>query len=260
VGKTVGFIGQNDDFGTDGLGGLLAGGLQIAKADQLTYNAADAITGSSSDIVVDVKTLQADNAQVVVLDSVPGFTAGILAVAHQLGYTPQWVISSVGSDPTSVNSPLEAGAISLDYFPASNNNRNPWIPWIRKVLLADKTDFPTFSAHSVITGNMLYGAGYAVSFAEALKAAGRNVTRAGLVKAMLKTKFATPAITPLKYGASNHQGLQGGLIATVASNGTSAPTQVIEPNTLVYTTSNTASSSIHIINKLTVSPIPAWLK
>lgn len=260
AGKTVGFIGQNDDFGADGLGGLLAGGLQIAKSDQLTYNAADAITGSTSDIQLDVKTLQTDNVQVVVLDSVPGFTAGILQVAHLLGYSPQWVISSVGSDPTSVNTPLEAGAISLDYFPASNNNRNPWIPWIRKVLLADKTDFPNFTANSVITGNMLYGAGYAVAFAEALKATGRNITRAGLVKAMLKTKFATPAITPLKYSGSNHQGLQGGLIATIASNGTNAPTQVLQPNTQVYTTSNTASSSIHIVNKLTVDPIPAWLK
>jgi ABC-type branched-subunit amino acid transport system substrate-binding protein len=260
AGKTVGFIGQNDDFGTDGLAGLLAGGLQIAKGDQLTYNAADAITGSSSDIVVDVKTLQSDNAQVVVLDSVPGFTTGILAVAHQLGYSPQWVISSVGSDPTSVNSPLEAGAISLDYFPASNDNHNPWIPWVRKVLLADKTDFPNFTAQSVMTGNMLYGAGYAVAFAEALKSEGRNVTRAGLVKAMLKTKFATPAITPLSYNGSNHQGLQGGLIAIVAANGTSAPTQVFEPNDTVFTAGSNLNSAIHVTNTLTVSPIPAWLK
>ncbi len=260
AGQNVGFIGQNDDFGANGLAGLLAGGLKIDKANQLTYNPGDAISGSFGDLLTDVKTLQAANAQVVVLDSVPAFTAGILGIAHQLGYSPQWVISSVGSDPTSVNSPLEAGAISLDYFPASNNNRNPWIPWVRKVLLADKTDFPNFTANSVITGNMLYGAGYAVAFAEALKNAGRNLTRAGLVKAMLKTRFATPAITPLSYNGSNHQGLQGGLIAIVAANGTSAPTQVFEPSDTVFTAGSNLNSAIHVTNTLTVSPIPAWLK
>lgn len=260
AGQTVGFIGQNDDFGADGLLGLQAGGLSIASGNQLTYNAADAISGSSSDLVSDVQTLQANKAQVVVLDSVPGFTAGILGIAYKLGYSPHWIISSVGSDPTSVNSPLEAGAITLDYFAASNNNHNPWIAWVRKVLLADKTDFPTFKANSVITGNMLYGAGYAVAFAEALKTAGRNVTRAGLVKAMLTTKFATPAITPLKYSGANHQGLQGGLIAVVASNGTNAPTQVTEPSNTVFTTNAAANSVIHVTNKLTVSPIPSWLK
>jgi len=259
-GETVGFIGQNDDFGANGYLGLQDGGLNIASANHLSYNAADAITGSSSDIEADVGTLAADKVQVVVLDSVPGFTTGILEVAKALGYSPTWVISSVGADPISVNNPGEAGAITLDYFPSVTDNGDPWIPWVRKVLLADKADFPNFTSSSIITGNELYGAGFAVAFVEALKADGKNVTRANFVKTLLTTTFSDPAITPLKYSATNHQGLTGGVIAKIAANGTAAPVKALLTNSTVFTTGNSAASPITTTNHLTISPIPAWLK
>jgi hypothetical protein len=198
--------------------------------------------------------------QVVVLDSVPGFTNGILEVAKALGYSPTWIISSVGADPTSVDNPGEAGAITLDYFPSVSDNGDPWIPWIRQVLTADKADFPTFNASSILTGNELYGVGYAVAFAETLKAEGRNVTRAGFVKTLESTTLSDPAITPLKYSKSNHQGLTGGVIAKIAANGSSAPVVADLTNTNVFTTGNSASSPLIQTNKLTVTPIPSWLK
>ncbi|HEY5104349.1 MAG TPA: ABC transporter substrate-binding protein [Acidimicrobiales bacterium] len=260
AGQSVGFIGQNDDFGANGFLGLKDGGLAISAANHLVYNPLDAVTGSSSDIQADVGTLQANGVKVVVLDSVPGFTSGILSVAKALSYSPKWVISNVGADPTSVNNVGEAGAITLDYFPGVTNNSDPWIPWLRKVLLADKTDFPTFTAKSVITGNELYGAGYAVAFAQALKAEGKNVTRSGFVKALTSTTLDTPSITPLKYSGGNHQGLTGGVIATIASNGANAPVKALEPNSTVYTTGNTKGSPITTTTKLNVTPIPSWLK
>jgi branched-chain amino acid transport system substrate-binding protein len=260
AGKTVGFIGQNDDFGANGYLGLEDGGINIASANHLSYNAADAITGSSSDIESDVGTLAANKVQVVVLDSVPGFTTGILEVAKALGYSPQWIISNVGADPTSVNYPGEAGAITLDYFPSVTDNGDPWIPWVRKVLVDDKADFPKFTNSSVITGNELYGAGFAVAFVEALKAEGKNVTRAGFVKTLLSTTFADPATTPLKYSATNHQGLEGGVIAKIAANGSAAPVKALLTNSTVFTTGNSAASPITTTNHLTISPIPAWLK
>ena len=226
AGDTIGFIGQNDDFGANGLLGLKDGGVTIPSADNLTYNAADAISGSTSDITADVSTLATNKVPVVVLDSVPGFTYGILATAHALGYSPQWIISSVGSDPLSVNTPLEAGAITLSYFPSTTDTSDPWIPWVRKVLEADPADFPKFNSTSALSFNDLYGAGYAVAFAEALRAEGKNVTRGGFIKALTSMSLATPALTPLRYTGGNHQGMQGGAIATVNSNGTLAPTTV----------------------------------
>src|ERR1700677_2735168 len=253
AGKTVGFIGQNDDFGANGLLGLTDGGVNVASANSLTYNAADAITGSTSDIQADVATLAQNNAQVVVLDSVPGFTTGILEVAHALGYSPTWIISSVGADPTSVNFAGEAGAYTLDYFPSVTDTGDPWIPWIRKVLLADKADFPKFTASSILTGNELYGVGFAVAFVEALKADGKNVTRANFVAAIKSTTYADPAITPLKYSASNHQGLTGGVIAKIDANGSSAPIYATPVNGTVFTTGNSKSSPLKTTTRLTIS-------
>lgn len=260
AGDTVGFIGQNDDFGADGFLGLKDGGLSISSANDLSYNAADAITGSTSDIQSDVETLATDKVQVVVLDAVPGFTTGILEVAHALGYSPTWVISSVGSDPSLVNYAGEAGAISLDYFPSVTDTGDPWIPWIRKVLLADKADFPDFTSSSILDGNELYGVGYAVAFAETLKAEGRNVTRAGFVKTLESITLSDPANTPLQYSKSNHQGLQGGVIAKIAANGSNPPVVADLTNSTVFTSNNVASTPLSQHSGLTITPIPSWLQ
>jgi hypothetical protein len=183
-----------------------------------------------------------------------------LEVAHALGYSPTWVISSVGADPTAVNFAGEAGAFTLDYFPAVTDTGDPWVPWIRRGFLADKADFPTFTSASVMTGNEFYGVGYAVAFVEALKAEGKDVTRAGFVKTLKSTTFADPAITPLKYSASNHQGLQGGVIAKIDANGAKAPIYATPVNGTVFTTGNSKASPLKTTTKLTISPIPSWLK
>ena len=260
AGKKVGFIGQNDDFGADGYTGLMDGGLTIAPSDHLNYNAADAITGSSNDIQQDIATLKADGVGVVVLDSVPAFTAGILQIAGLESYSPQWVISSVGSDPTSVNNVAEGGAVTMTEFPAFSQTSDPWIPWLRKVLMADPTDFPGLTAKTVLTGNEIYGASFAVAFVETLKATGKNVTRASFVKTLTSTNLSTPAIIPLRYSKSNHQGLMGGTIAIVAGNGSKPPVDVFEGNTDVFTTTNAPSSPLKASSKFTITAIPSWLK
>jgi hypothetical protein len=183
-----------------------------------------------------------------------------LEVAKALGYSPTWVITSVGSDPTSVDNAGEAGAITMDYFPSVTDTGDPWIPWIRKVLLADKADFPTFTSSSILTGNELYGVGYAVAFAETLKAEGRNVTRAGFVKTLESVKLDDPAITPLQYSASNHQGMEGGVIAKIAANGGKAPVVADLTNTTVFTSNNVASTPLKQNSSLLISPIPSWLQ
>lgn len=259
-GKSVGFIGQGDDFGANGYAGLVNGGLTVNPAFKLSYSPADALTGSGADLQTDVGTLAAGHVKVVVLDSTPAFTQGILKTAAAFHYSPKWIISSVGSDPTSVNNVGEAGAVTLDYFPATNNNKDPWVVWLRKVLKADHADWPGFGAKTVMTANALYGAGYAVAFAETLKAEGKNVTRAGFVKTLKSISLATPAITPLRYSASNHQGMLGGVIATIARNGTQAPNYAVLSGKTLFTTLNGSGSPIHKTSRYVVTTIPKWLK
>ncbi|MHB8826919.1 MAG: ABC transporter substrate-binding protein [Acidimicrobiales bacterium] len=266
-GAVVGVIGQGDDFGANGLAGLLAGGLSIASKDRLTYSPLDGVTGNFSDITQALTTLKGDNATVVVLDSIPPLTSYIMAAANKMSYSPQWVVSSVGSDPSSVNNPLLAGAITLDPYPAANNRTNPWNTWLRKIITKDKNSrawFPKFYSgpfKGELDGNMVYGASEGVAFVEALHSLGKNVTRAGIVKAMMTTHFATPSLTPLSYSRTNHQGLQGGAIARIVPN--SDPTQPPHFAALLgnaeYTTGDYSNSPI-IVSKQKITPIPGYLK
>lgn len=254
--KKVGVIGQHDDFGADGLQGLLNGGLTIDSADRLTYETAD-IAFNAAAFNTYVAKLQASKVQVVVLDTVPPATKLILDDAKKLGYKPQFVISGVGADPQTVNTDNEKNALSFTFLPASKDTTNPWNAWIMKVLLADKADFPTLTSKSVISANMQYGAAWGVAFLQVLKQLnGATPTRQSVVAAMLtQNGFVTPALVPLDYTSSNHQGLNGGYVIKISSK-----TDTMVANQQIYTTGDGPLSSSPLV-KVTgkVAPIPTWL-
>jgi branched-chain amino acid transport system substrate-binding protein len=254
------FLGQGDDFGTDGLAGLLAGGVQ--PTDTQLYSVVSLVLTSGASVAPYVARFQSDKCTVVVLDTIPGATDAVLGAALKLSYAPHWVISSVGSDPVTVDAPFaslpiadpEIGAVSFGYLPASTDS-NAWNAWMVKVLLRDKADFPNFTASTPLTGNMEYGVGWGVAFVEALKAAGKSFTRASFLKVLNSTTFnQTPALTPLRYTANNHQGLNGGYLTTILS-----ATQTKPIDGQVYTTDSTTTGPVVKAKKLS-SGIPAWLR
>jgi len=256
-GKKVGVIGQHDDFGADGLQGLLNGGLTIAPADQLTYEATDVVFNAAA-LNTSLKKLQASKVQVVVLDTVPPATKLILDDAKKLGYKPQFVISSVGADPQTVNTDNEKNALSFTFLPASKDTTNPWNAWIKKVILADKADFPTLTSKSVISANLQYGAAWGVAFLQVLKQLnGATPTRQSVVAAMLaQNGFATPALVTLDYTSSNHQGLNGGYVIKISSK-----TDTVVADKQIYTTGDGPLSTSPLV-KVTgkIAPIPTWLR
>jgi ABC-type branched-subunit amino acid transport system substrate-binding protein len=256
-GQKVGFIGQNDDFGANAYTGITEGpnAVSVASNDKFLYNPADAAVGGG-DLISPIKQMQTDNVKVVVLDAVPPVTYAALYLANKDGFHPKWIISSVGSDPKSVNYPKENGATSFDSLPATNDGTNVWNKWLVKVLLADKTDFPNFKSNTPLDGNMQYGASYAVAFLEALKTAGANPTQAGLISAMTSTKFATPAIVPLAYSSSNHQGLLCGVLSTIVS--TASTKAITTPSKAVQCTTDVAGAKI-TTGTYKIQPIPSWL-
>jgi branched-chain amino acid transport system substrate-binding protein len=255
------FLGQADDFGSDGLAGILAGG--IAPTDTALYTVGALVVSNGASVGPYIAKFQADKCDVVVLYSIPGATDAVLGAALKLGYSPHWVISNVGSDPVTVDQPFakapfpdpEIGAVSFSYLGTTLDPGNPWIAWTMKVLTADQTDFPGFGPNSIITGNMANGIGWGVSFAEALRAAGKNFTRASFMKTLTSTTFRqTPSLTPLRYTPGNHQGLNGGYLTIVKSATALAPL-----NGQVFTTDATNSGPIKPATSLS-SGIPSWLK
>ena len=259
--QKVCFLGQNDDFGLDGHQGLVTGGVNPAPADTKYYNVVNYVISGSAYIKPFVQGFKTDACKVVFLDTIPAVTAGVLASAKSLTFAPHWVISSVGSDPITVNNVLkgkgtETGAISFAPLAAStdtNKNAKLWKTWMTKVLVKDKADFPKFTASSPIDGNMAYGIGFGVAFAEALKAAGTNFTQSSFVHLLETTTFAqTPSLLPLKYSASNHQGLLGGYIIKIASTKSTSPI-----NQTVYVTDN-GGGAVTVSGSRSAG-IPSWL-
>jgi branched-chain amino acid transport system substrate-binding protein len=254
------FLGQGDDFGTDGLAGLIAGG--VTPSDEQLYSVDALVSSNGASIAPYIARFQTDKCTIVVLDTIPGATDAAIGAALQLGYSPQWVISSVGSDPQTVDAPFvgkvptdpEIGAISFSYLPTTTSN-SAWIPWITKVIEADPADFPGFTGTSVLNGNIAYGAAYGVAFVEALKATGKTLTRASFLKTLQSVTFSqTPSLIPLRYTSSNHQGLSGGYITTVTSD---AAMKAITGT--IYTTDSSTTGPVTVAKTLSHG-IPAWLK
>jgi len=254
------YLGQGDDFGADGLAGLVAGG--ISPFDTQFYSVGSLVATQGASIAPYIAKFQADKCTVAVLDTIPGATDAVLGAALKLGYSPHWIISSVGSDPVTVDAPFasapfpdpEIGAVSFSYLPASTST-SPWVPWMMKVLGKDTKDFPGFSSTSTITGNMAYGVGWGVAFVEALKAAGKTFTRASFLKTLTSTTFTqTPSLTPLRYTKSDHQGLNGGYLTTIIS---STKTQTLTGK--IVTTDSTSTGPVVPATKKS-SGIPSWLK
>jgi branched-chain amino acid transport system substrate-binding protein len=256
-GQKVCWLGQSDDFGAGGLTGLKDVG--VNPSIQQKYSVTSLVLGGAGYFTPFIKAEQTANCKVVFLDTIPGATAAALGNALALSYSPHWVISSVGADPITIGKELgstpdhEPGTTSFSYLPASTDT-NPWNAWDYKVLGADPTDFPGFTP-AKFDGNMAYGIGWGVAFVEALRAEGKTVTRAGFLSELQKASFQTPALTPLKYSKTNHQGLTAGYIITVSS--VTSTTAVAGKR--VYTTSSAKASKVVVTHRLSTS-VPAWLQ
>jgi ABC-type branched-subunit amino acid transport system substrate-binding protein len=214
-GQKVGYIYQNDDVGQGALKGLPQTIPNSAVVSKQPYSVNDLL--SASGLANQVNAVKAAGAQVVVLFTVNFGTASVLKAAAQIGYHPQFVVSSIGSDPPivggllgSANASLENGVITDGYLPSENNMANSWISLF-------KTIHDQYDASQPFDGNTVYGMAAGYLFTQALKGAGKNLTRQGVINA-LNSKGASykgPGLVPLGFSSSNHSGYLGAQIATV---------------------------------------------
>jgi hypothetical protein len=203
-----------------------------------TYDAAT-LAGPLSN---QVAALKAAGAQVVAMATIPAATALAMLPAAAIGYSPQYVISNVGADAPTVGPLLSSftakgggtaaeataaagllnGVITDSYFAPESDVSNPWVQ-VEKKLLAKYA--PSLYAKSGLDGNTQYGIALAYTFVQALQAAGKNLTRAGLLAAIAKSgkSFVTPGYVPLSYSSSVHFGFEGAQIVKLS---TTAPPAV----------------------------------
>ncbi|MDG4769870.1 ABC transporter substrate-binding protein [Solwaraspora sp. WMMD792] len=222
AGRTVCFFGQDDDFGRDSLVGVEK--ILGPVTDKQTY------VTSNTNVAPQIGALKAAGCQVVILATVPGFTALAIGTAARIGFQPQWVVSNVGADHLTLASQLgEAaglleGLIGVNYLPMHNDETNPWIVLFRQI-------HEKYNADAPFDGNTVYGMAVGYVFVQALQAAGPDLTRTALVEAVERGGFEGPGLAPLRFSATDHSGY-GGQRLTRVSGGTQeyfGPTYETDP-------------------------------
>ena len=207
-GKKVCFLGQNDDFGRDSLAGVE----KILGADGVTDRQTYVVT--TPNVGPQIGGFKAKGCEVVILATVPGFTALALGTAARIGYKPQFVVSSVGGDYNTVAGRLgEAkglleGLVGAGYLPLQSQADDPWIKLFQKVN-ADYNKGVDFD------GNVIYGMAVAYLFVQVLQAAGKDLTREGIIAAVEKGGYVGPGLAPVRYSKTDHSGYGGERIVTV---------------------------------------------
>jgi len=238
-GKKIAYFYQDDEFGMDGVKGLedeIPASMVVAKESYVDTNV---------NIAPQVAALRASGAQVVVAYSIPAFTALLKLNSLKLGFNPQLVVSSVGSDPITLSGLLEAyakqggatvngnaliqGMITDEYLPALSTS-DPWYNLFLKI-------HNQYDAKEPLDGNFFYGMAVAYTFVEAMFKAGRNPTRADLVAAINAGLPQGPMVAPFAYSSTDHDGVTGGYIGVI-QNG------VVVEKTPVMVTDTTATGAV----------------
>jgi branched-chain amino acid transport system substrate-binding protein len=226
AGKKIGYFYQDDEFGQDGVKGL---NYEIPKSQvvaSVSYNPA------VTNVAPQVTALKAAGAQVVVSFSVPAFTALLRLVSLKLNFSPQLVVSDVGSDPITLAGLMEAfakqggatvsgnqltqGIITDGYLPSLGSTSNSWIQLFTKIHSQYIPKLP-------MDGNVLFGLGVGYTFVQAMLKAGHNPTRQDLVNAINGGLPQGVSVAPYAYSATNHDGITGAYMGVI-KNGALVPT------------------------------------
>jgi ABC-type branched-subunit amino acid transport system substrate-binding protein len=206
AGKKVCFLGQDDDFGRDSLAGVeKILGPVAAKQSYVTSN---------PNVGPQMGALKAAACQVVVLATIPGFTALSIGTAAKIGFKPAFVVSNVGSDPTTLAkslgaaAPLLEGVVAANYLPLVTDDANPWIQLYKKVNTQ-------YNNNAEMDNNTVYGMSVGYLFVQALQAAGKDLTRDSMIQAVEKGGFTGPGLVSVRYSAQDHSGYAGEQLTTI---------------------------------------------
>src|ERR1700720_3752135 len=216
-GQKVGFFYQNDEFGQDGVKGLLdeiPASMVVSKQSYVPTNV---------NVAPQVAALRASGAQVVVSFSIPAFTALLKLTSLKLGFSPTLAVSNVGSDPITLSGLLQAfakqggatvngnqlttGIITDAYLPALSTS-DSWYVLFKKI-------HDQYEAKAPLDGNFFYGMAVAYTFVQAMFKAGRNPTRQDLGTAIQAGLPQAPVVAPYAYASSDHSGTTGAYMGII---------------------------------------------
>jgi branched-chain amino acid transport system substrate-binding protein len=199
----IGVLFQNDAYGKNYLAGLKTGlGSHAGQiVDQESYN----VTDPGTVVGAHVGALAAHGADTLVIFATPAASIAALAtVPHIPGWNPLTILNNVSANrlfmlTAAKNGASLNGVVSTVYTASPTTQAN--LPGMKLAKAIIHKYAPALDQNLALgDGNIIYGLASAWTFTDALKHAGKNLTRAGLMHALrnlneTKNPFVYPGMT-----------------------------------------------------------------
>ena len=194
----LGIIYQNDDYGNDYLRGLKAGLGPLGRTQIVSAQPFDVTSPSPA---VQIATLKASGADTFVIFVTPKGTIQSYVIATKLGWHPSAVITnSVSATDTFLTIAQKSGSDLTEGTITANYPLDPQSPKYQRVagLALYKKIMAKYLPQGDVNNQLnAYGMAKAWTTVEVLKAAGKNLTRAGLMQAARSMNFGgNPFLLP----------------------------------------------------------------
>lgn len=182
---------EASSYGRDLLAGLRAGiGRNARVVAQQTYEVID------TDLSSQIAQLRRSGANVLMMFALPKQTIGAFVAANRLGWRPFTYVTSVSVDPAvmkivqaTTGNKAGENAVTVQWMKDSSNPANANDPAVRLYKQIMRRHAPGRNVDEVVH---LYGMAVAYSMVKVLRAAGRNPTRAGVLRAATHMDHQVP--------------------------------------------------------------------
>jgi ABC-type branched-subunit amino acid transport system substrate-binding protein len=195
--KRVAIFFQNDQFGKD----QRDGAVEFLKKKNITPVAEASYVPSDVDVSAQVISLRQANADAVILAVIPKHGSLFMQEAQKLGWKPKIVGHNTMADPVVIGLAGNAlEGIHVNLMTAVDSMDRPQVKLANEILAkySPKTK-PGYYPYLGMAGAMV--------FVEGAKKAGKDLTRAKLIKALEDSKrIETGLVPPLEWSAKYHGG------------------------------------------------------
>ena len=236
-GKKVCLLYQDDDFGDDALVGFDKSHGNLDFAVKVAYpSLSQGVAGVPDSWVAKFK---AGGCEVQVVFGVATATLYTILAAAKAQYAPKWVLGSVGADIASINpaaAPYIIGATSMSFLPSVVDPKDEYVAQFKEINTK-------YNPGAKFNSWALIGMNTAFVTVQALKAAGKNLTRKSLLAAFENgASFPSAGLVPLNYSKTSNVGYNGYWFGTFNRSGDLVPN-----DTFTYTPYTTDSGTGDVV-------------
>ena len=222
-GQATFMLAQDDEFGSDGVAGFKTAG-HTFSATPILYPQGS-MTAARAEGALTSLSAAAPGKPVLVLFGTTDVTATILKAAEKLELTKKFTFlaGSVGADANTllalgVKSTTVDGIVSASFMPDAKDLTDPYVKQF--------SDINTKYNKGITFDNYVLAAmNSAMLTVQALRAAGKDLTREGVISAIENkgAKFASAGLVPLGYSPTSRIGYNGYWVSQLNAKGEGKP-------------------------------------